>query len=97
MADIENRVYVLETKQEEILRRQTEHDERQKKGEDLMYKIATNTDVMSSTLQMLTDKIMPKVEAMEKKVEANTMITKAALWICGALITAGFTAIVAIL
>ena len=76
-----SRVYVLESKHEELDRRQREHEEQQKAHAELLNTIATNTAVMNSTLQMLTDKVLPKVESMEKQVVQNTMITKAAMWL----------------
>lgn len=94
MADIENRVYVLETKQQEYDRRQREHSEQITRTVDLMNTLANNTAVMNNTLEMLVKQIIPKVEAMEKKVDANTMITKAAIWITGVIVTAGVAAIV---
>lgn len=96
MADIENRVYVLETKQEEYERRQREHSEQINRTVDLMNTLANNTAVMNHTLEMLVKQVIPKVEAMEKKVDANTMITKAAMWLTGIVITAGVSAIVAL-
>lgn len=93
--DLGSRVYVLESKQEEFDRRQREQEERQRVQEELINRLANNTAVMNSTLQMLTDKVLPKVEEMDRKVELNTMITKAAMWISGSIITAGVAAIVA--
>lgn len=93
--DLGSRVYVLESKQEEFDRRQREQEDRQRIQEDLINKIANNTAVMNSTLEMLTDKIIPEMEEMKQKVSVNTMITKASMWICGALITAGLAAVVA--
>lgn len=93
--DLGSRVYVLESKQEEFDRRQREQEERQRIQEDLINKLANNTAVMNSTLEMLTNKVLPKVDEIEQKVVTNTMITKAAMWMCGALITAGLAAVVA--
>ena len=89
-----SRVYVLESKHEELDRRQREHEEQQKAHAELLNTIATNTAVMNSTLQMLTDKVLPKVESMEKQVVQNTMVTKAAMWLTAAVVTAVIAAIV---
>lgn len=91
------RVYVLESKQEEFDRRQRDQEDRQQVQIDLINSLASNTAIMNHTLSMLTDKIIPKVEDMEKKVEANTMVTKAAVWVTGAVITASFAAFVALI
>lgn len=88
------RVYVLESKHEELDRRQREYEEQQKAHAELLSTIATNTAVMNSTLKMLTDKVLPKVESMEKQVVQNTMITKAAMWLTAAVVTAVIAAIV---
>lgn len=93
--DLGSRVYVLESKQEEFDRRQREQEERQRIQEDLINKLANNTAVMNSTLEMLTNKVLPKVDEIEQKVVTNTMITKAAMWVFGALTTAGLAAVVA--
>ena len=95
--DLGSRVYVLESKQDEFDRRQREQEDRQRVQEDLINKIANNTAVMNSTLEMLTNKVLPKVEEMERRVVANTLVTKSALWLVGVIITAGLTAIVAMI
>jgi hypothetical protein len=95
--DLGSRVYVLESKQEEYDRRQGEQESRARKQEDLISKIASNTAVMNNTLTMLIDQVLPKVNAMDKKVDANTLVTKGALWLAGTVITVAITAIVAMI
>ena len=95
--DLGSRVYVLESKQDEYDRRQQEQEDRTQKQEDLTNEIASNTAVMNNTLTMLIEQILPKFNAMEKKVDANTTITKGALWLAGIVITAGVTVIVAMI
>lgn len=95
--DLGNRVCVLESKQDEYARRQSEQENRTKKQETLTNQIAESCAVMQNTLTMLMEQVLPKVRKMECEVMKNTTFTKAALWVTGAVIAAGISAIVAMI
>ena len=94
--NLDSRVYVLESKQEEYDRRQREQETRQHAQELLMQEISNNTAVMNNTLKMLTDQVLPKVTQMEEQVIKNTFITQVAAWVAGALMTGAIAAFFAI-